>query len=30
LKIAKVEDRRDRFLLGAENTLRAPPKEDEA
>ena len=30
LKIAEVEDWRDRFLLGAENALRARPKEDEA
>ena len=30
LKIAEVEDSRDRFLLGAENALRARPKEDEA
>ena len=29
LKIAEVEDWRDRFLLGAENALRARPKEDE-
>ena len=29
LKIAEVEDWRDRFLLGAENALRALPKEDE-
>jgi transposase-like protein len=30
LKIAEVEDWRDRFLLGAEKALRARPKEDEA
>jgi transposase-like protein len=30
LKIAEVEDWRDRFLLGAENALRARPKEDAA
>jgi transposase-like protein len=30
LKIAEVEDWRDRFLLGAENALRARPKEDQA
>lgn len=30
LKLAEVEDWRDRFLLGAENALRAWPKEDEA
>ena len=30
LKIAEVEDWRDRFLLAAENGLRARPKEDEA
>ena len=30
LKIAEVEDWRDRFLLGAENALRARPTEDEA
>ena len=30
LKVAEVEDWRDRFLLGAENALRARPKEDEA
>jgi len=29
LKVAEVEDWRDRFLLGAENALRARPKEDE-
>jgi hypothetical protein len=30
LKVAEVEDWRDRFLLGAEDALRARPKEDEA
>ena len=30
LKLAEIEDWRDRFLLGAENALRARPKEDEA
>jgi transposase-like protein len=30
LKVAEVEDWRDRFLLGAENGLRARPKEDAA
>ena len=30
LKVAEVEDWRDRFLLGAENALRARPKEYEA
>ena len=30
LKVAEVEDWRDRFLLGAENALRARRKEDEA
>jgi transposase-like protein len=30
LKIAEVEEWRERFLLGAENALRARPKEDEA
>ena len=30
LKVAEVEDWRERFLLGAENDLRARPKEDEA
>ena len=30
LKVAEVEDWRDRFLLGAENALRARPKEGEA
>jgi hypothetical protein len=30
LKLAEVEDWRDRFLLGAENALRARLKEDEA
>jgi transposase-like protein len=29
LKVAEVEDWRERFLLGAENALRARPKEDE-
>jgi hypothetical protein len=29
LKIAEVEDWRERFLLGAENALRAHPKEAE-
>ena len=30
LKVAEVEEGRERFLLGAENALRARPKEDEA
>jgi len=30
LKVAEVEEWRDRFLLGAENALCARPKEDEA
>jgi hypothetical protein len=30
LKLAEAEDWRDRFLLGAENALRARPGEDEA
>lgn len=30
LKVAEVEDWRERFLPGAENALRARPKEDEA
>ena len=30
LRVAEVEEWRDRFLLGAENALRARPKEDEA
>src|SRR6201997_5747887 len=30
LKIAEVEEWRERFLLGAENALRARPREDEA
>jgi transposase-like protein len=30
LKVAEVEDWRDRFLLGAEKARRARPKEDEA
>jgi len=30
LKMAEVEEWRERFLLGAENALRARPKEDEA
>jgi transposase-like protein len=30
LKVAEVEEWRDRFLLGAENSLRARPKEDAA
>jgi hypothetical protein len=30
LKLAEVEDWRDRFLLGAENALRTRPREDEA
>jgi transposase-like protein len=30
LKVAEVEEWRDRFLLAAENGLRARPKEDEA
>ena len=30
LTVAEVEDWRDRFLLGAENELRARPKDDEA
>jgi transposase-like protein len=29
LKVAEVEEWRDRFLLGAENALRARPKEEE-
>ena len=29
LKVAELEEWRDRFLLGAENALRARPKEDE-
>src|ERR1700751_5965405 len=29
LKVAEVEEWRERFLLGAENALRARPKEDE-
>jgi len=28
--VAEVEDWRDRFLLGAENALRARPKDEEA
>ena len=30
LTVAEVEEWRDRFLLGAENALRARPKEEEA
>jgi len=30
LRVAEVEEWRDRFLLGAENALRARPKEEEA
>jgi transposase-like protein len=30
LKMAEVEEWRDRFLLGAENALRARPKDEEA
>lgn len=30
LRVAEIEDWRDRFLLGAENSLRARPKDDEA
>lgn len=30
LRVAEVEDWRDRFLFGAENALRARPKDDEA
>ena len=30
LKVAEVEEWRDRFLLGAENALRARQKKDEA
>jgi transposase-like protein len=30
LKVAEVEEWRERFLLGAENALRARPKEEEA
>jgi len=30
LTVAEVEDWRDRFLLGAENALRARPKDEEA
>ena len=30
LKVAEVEEWRDRFLLGAENALRARPKEEDA
>ena len=30
LKVAEVEEWREHFLLGAENALRARPKEDEA
>jgi len=30
LKVAEVEEWRERFLLGAENALRAWPKEEEA
>ncbi len=29
LTVAEVEDWRDRFLLGAENVLRARPKDEE-
>jgi len=28
--VAEIEDWRDRFLLGAENALRARPRDDEA
>jgi transposase-like protein len=30
LKVAEVEEWRERFLLGAENSLRARPKEEDA
>jgi transposase-like protein len=30
LKVAEVEDWRDRFLVGAENALRSRPKDEEA
>jgi len=30
LTVAEIEDWRDRFLLGAENALRARPKDEEA
>jgi hypothetical protein len=30
LRVAEIEDWRDRFLLGAESSLRARPKDDEA
>ena len=30
LKVAEVEEWRDRFLLGAENALRSRPKDEEA
>ena|SRR5437867_10623204 len=30
LTVAEIEDRRDRFLLGAENALRNRPKDEEA
>ena len=30
LTVAEIEDWRDRFLTGAENTLRSRPKDDEA
>jgi transposase-like protein len=30
LRVAEVEDWRDRFLLGAENSLRSRPKDEEA
>lgn len=30
LRVAEVEEWRERFLLGAENALRARPREDEA
>jgi transposase-like protein len=30
LKVAEVEEWRERFLLGAENALRARPRDDEA
>ena len=30
LKIGEIEEWRDRFLLGAENSLRSRPKDDEA
>ena len=30
LKVAEIEDWRDRFLVGAENALRSRPKDEEA